>query len=141
MIRIQDIAVALFFVGCSTLQAQTVNTGATFGDVIPLNGTPSDLVLDEARQRVYMVNPSANRVDILSMGTRKLMKSVNTGTYPLSAAMSPDGAFLYVTCTQSASISVIDLGTDSSSRSVSLPAKPEGIAVGADGRVLITTQG
>ena len=141
MMRLQNIAIALFFVGCSPSQAQTVNTGATFGDVIPLNGTPSDLVLDEARQRVYMVNPTANRVDILSMGTRKLMKSVNTGTYPLSAAMSPDGAFLYVTCTQSASISVIDLGIDSSTRSVSLPAKPEGIAVGADGRVLITTQG
>ena len=120
---------------------QTVNTGGTFGSIISLNGSPSDLLIDEVRQRIYLVNSNANRIDMLDMGSKRLVKSVNTGAYPLSIAISPDNASLYVTCTQSASITVIDLGNDSPRQSVSLPAKPEGIAVGSDGRVLITTQG
>ena len=48
----------------SAAYAQT--TGATFGSVINLGGTPSDVVLDEARGRIYSVNSSANRVDIVS---------------------------------------------------------------------------
>jgi len=55
--------------------------------------------------------------------------------------MSPDGAYLYVTNNQSASLSVIDLGTRNVVQTLSLPARPEGVAVGADGRVLISTQG
>lgn len=135
----------LFRLGISvTLLASAVfaqTTGATFGTVINLGGTPSDVVLDEARGRIYSVNSAANRVDVLSMSERKLMKSITVGNFPLAAALSPDSAYLYVTNTQSATLSVIDLGSDGVTNTVSLGAKPEGVAVGADGRVLITTQG
>jgi YVTN family beta-propeller protein len=119
--------------------AQT--TGATFGEVISLGGTPSDIVLDEARQRLYLVNTNANRVDIYSYRDKAIIGSIRVGTSPLAAAMSPDGAYLYVTNNQSASLSVIDLGTRNVVQTLSLPARPEGVAVGADGRVLISTQG
>jgi len=135
----------LFRLGISvTLLASAVfaqTTGATFGSVINLGGTPSDVVLDEARGRIYSVNSSANRVDVLSLSERKLMKSISVGNFPLAAALSPDNAYLYITNTQSATMSVIDLGSDGVVNTVSLGAKPEGVAVGADGRVLITTQG
>ena len=111
--------------------AQT--TGATFGSVINLGGTPSDLVIDELRGRMYSVNSTANRIDVISLGERKVMKSIVVGNFPLAAALAPDSAFLYVTNTQSASLSVIDLGSDSVINTVSLPAKPEGVAAGADG--------
>ena len=123
----------------SALHAQT--TGASFGSVVNLGGTPSDIVLDEARGRIYTVNSTANRIDVLSLSERKLMKSITVGNFPLAASLAPDNAFLYVSNTQSASLSVIDLGSDSVINTVSLPAKPEGVSVGADGRVLITTQG
>jgi len=35
--------------------------GATFGDVVRLGGTPSDVVLDETRGRLYLVQQAANR--------------------------------------------------------------------------------
>ena len=123
----------------SALHAQT--TGASFGSVVNLGGTPSDIVLDEARGRIYTVNSTANRIDVLSLSERKLMKSITVGNFPLAASLAPDHAFLYVSNTQSASLSVIDLGSDSVINTVSLPAKPEGVSVGADGRVLVTTQG
>ena len=37
-------------------------TAATFGTVIPLpGGTPSDIVLDEQRQQLYVVNNKTNK--------------------------------------------------------------------------------
>jgi hypothetical protein len=42
--------------------AQTV--AATFGEVVQPGGTPSDVLLDEARGRLYIVNSAANRVDV-----------------------------------------------------------------------------
>jgi YVTN family beta-propeller protein len=117
------------------------NTGATFGTVVSLGGTPSDAIWDETRNRIYLINSAANRVDILDTTTNAVTKNIRVGTFPLAGALSMDGAFLYVTNTQSASLSVIDLGNDSVITTVSLAAKPEGVAVGADGRVLVTTQG
>jgi YVTN family beta-propeller protein len=141
--RLQLTAALLgFFIawmGSSAAFAQT--TGATFGSVINLGGTPSDVVIDDARSRIYSVNSTANRVDVLSLTEKKVLTRITVGNYPLAAALSPDKAFLYVTNTQSATLSVIDLGTDSVVNTVSLPAKPEGVAAGSDGRVLITTQG
>ncbi|HEV8145426.1 MAG TPA: hypothetical protein VGP79_03555 [Bryobacteraceae bacterium] len=118
-------------------------TGATFGDVIGLGGTPSDIVLDESRKRLYLVNANANRVDVWDYNAQALAGSIAVGSQPLAAAMSMDGALLYVTNNGSSSLSVIDLnsGFGSLLNTVSLPAKPEGVEVGFDGRVLICTDG
>jgi len=48
-------------------------------------------------------------------------------------AISMDGAFLFVTNQQSSSLSVIDLGTRAVVQTVTLPAAPQGVEVGADG--------
>jgi len=37
--------------------------GAAFGEVVQLGYTPSDIILDESRQCLYLVNTNANRVD------------------------------------------------------------------------------
>ena len=124
-----------------TLPAQ--NTGATFGDVIKLGATPSDVVLDESRGRLYLINSSANRVDVYSYTQNALLGSIKVGTLPYAGALSMDSAFLYVTNNTSSTLSVIDLGSGigSISASITLPAKPEGVEVGNDGRVLISTEG
>ena len=123
-------------------RAQT--TSATFGEVISLGGTPSDIVLDESRQRLYFVNSPGNRVDIYDYSAKNLLGSIGVGQAPLAAAMSMDNSFLYVTNHDSSSLSVINLnssGTGSLVATISLPAKPQGVEVGADGRVLICTDG
>ena len=121
------------------LRAQSV--GATFGHVIPLGGTPSDIVLDELRGRLYLVRTSAGRVDVYDYNVKQVVNSIQVGIQPLAAAMSPDSNYLYVTNNGSATLSVIDLGTGGIVQTVSLAGRPEGVAVGIDGRVLITTQG
>ncbi len=121
-----------------SLMAQTA---ATFGQVISLGATPADLVLDESRQRLYLVNQSANRVDIFSTTTNSVIGNISVGKGPLAAAMSMDTAYLYVTNAANSTVSVIDLNGGYVAQTVTMPAVPQGVAVGADGRALISTLG
>jgi len=115
--------------------------GEKFGTVVPLGGQPSHLVIDEQRHRIYAVSSGANRVLIYNYELGQQTGFIEVGVFPSGAAMSMDGKYLYVTNVQSASLSVVDLEGDRVVQTVSLPARPEGVAVGFDGRVLITTQG
>ncbi len=124
----------------SGLHAQT---NARFGDVIRLGNTPSDIVLDESRHRLYLVNSSGGSVDVYDYAAQTPIGSIVTGATPLAAAMSMDGAFLYVSNHDSSSLTAIKLGVGLGGvlATVPLPAKPQGVEVGADGRVLISTDG
>ena len=132
--------------GAILVQGARAQTSATFGQVIPLGGTaPSDIVLDESRQRLYLVNSSAGLVNVYDYSAQALIGSISVGTTPLGAAMSMDNEFLYVANHDSSSLSVINLGSTSgvpgAGVTVSLPAKPQGVEVGADGRAVICTDG
>src|SRR5262245_12063851 len=93
-------------IGATLARAQT---SATFGEVISLGATPSDIVLDESRQRLYLVNAPGNRIDIYDYVVRDIIGSIPVGQLPLSAAMSMDNVFLYVANHDSSSLSIIDL--------------------------------
>src|SRR6266576_3386682 len=93
------------------VRAQQQAPSATFGSIIGLGGAPSDIVLDELRSRLYLVNNHSNKVDIYGIAEKALIGSIPVGLVPLSGAISMDGAFLFVTNQQSSSLSVIDLGT------------------------------
>lgn len=131
------LGVALLF--CAVATAQT--TGATFGRVISLAGTPSDIVLDERRQQLYLVRQNANRVDVYDWVNDRILTGIPVGSGPVAASLSMDGDWLYVSNNGSSSLSVVDLRTYFVTSTVSLAAKPEGVEAGADGRVLITTEG
>lgn len=130
---------------CATLaQVLCAQTSAAFGEVISLGGTPSDVVLDESRQRLYFVNSAGNRVDVYDYSAKALIGSIAVGQNPLGGAMSMDNAILYVGNHDSASLSVIALGgagLGNVVNTVSLPAKPQGVEVGNDGRAVICTDG
>lgn len=118
-----------------TLQA------ATFGTVVQITGAPSDIVLDEGRNRVYVVNSTQNRIEVYAIRERRLLDSIPTDRQPVSAALSRSGKYLYVTSYAASVLDMIDLDSGTLVRRASLPAQPEGVAVGADERVLITTIG
>jgi YVTN family beta-propeller protein len=123
------------------LDAQTTLQAPTFGTVINLGYTPSDVVLDESRSQLYLVNSNGSKVDVVNTASNKLVRSILVGTMPLAAAMSPDNSTLYVTNSGVSTVSIIDLGSMAVVQTVSLPAKPQGVAVGGDGRALISTIG
>ena len=123
------------------LATAAVAAGATFGTVAPITGGATDLVLDEGRGRLYVVNSTQNRIDVYSTSQRRFLNPIPTSPFPLAAAISRSGASLYVTSYTGSSLDVVDLESMSVARRVILPASPEGVAVGADERVLITTIG
>src|SRR5258708_9897042 len=131
--RLLRVSILLSLLGLSSY-------GATFGTVTAALGA-ADMVLDQPRGRLYLVNSNLNRVQVYSIVQRTFLASITTGTQPLSGAMSPDGKFLYVTCFAQSSLNVIDLDRSTVTRRVSLPASPEGVAGGVDGKALITTIG
>ena len=114
---------------------------ATFGAVVPLTGGASDIALDEARGRIYLVNTNRNQIEVYAIAQRRFLAPITVDSTPLSAAMSRDGKLLFVTCNAAASLNVINLDTSTRVGRVSLPDKPEGVAVGNDNRALISTSG
>jgi len=69
--------------------------GATFGTVTPLTGGVVDIVLDNARQRLYLVGVP-DKIEVYSIPQRRFLTPIRTDSLPLSAAMSGDGKSLYV---------------------------------------------
>jgi len=132
------VALACLALPCARAQ-QT--TGATFGQVVSLGGTPSDIVLDESRNRLYIVNQNANRVDILDISANQVVNSIYVGSTPLAAAMSMDNSTLFVTNSGNPSLSVINLANGVVTQTVQLPSTPQGVEVGADGRALVSMVG
>ena len=130
-------AVRLFLSGVCMLSA----SGATLGRVVPLTTGASDLVLDDSRSRVYLIGSVLNQVQIYSIQKQAVQSTVATDATPLSAALSRDGNSLYVACYDASLLDVVDLNTLAVSAQIKLPGKPEGVAVGGDGRVLISTTG
>ena len=117
-------------------------TGATFGNVIQLaGGTPSDIVLDESRHLLYLVNNTTNLVYIFDYTSNQIVGSITVGANPLAGAMSMDSRYLYVTSAGTSSLNMIDLNADRVIQTVLLPSAPQGVEVGADGRVLVSMNG
>jgi YVTN family beta-propeller protein len=128
-----------FIVFISISVAQVTQQAATFGQIVNLGYTPSDVVLDESRGQLYVVNTNSNRVDIVNAASQKVTQSILVGKAPLAAAMSMDNSTLYVTNSGSSTVSIIDLKFASVTATVALPAVPQGVAVGGDGRALVST--
>jgi len=117
-------------------------SAATFGDVIRLaSGTPSDVVLDESRHRLYLVNNTNNQVNVLDYTSNQIVATIPVGSNPLAAAMSMDNNYLYVTSAGTSTLNQIDLNALKVNQTVLLPSAPQGVEVGSDGRVLVSMNG
>src|SRR5437870_4427016 len=114
---------------------------ANIGTVVPVLGTVADLIYDSARNLVYLANASRNEVDIYSVGERRLVGSIATGTLPSSLALSPDLNTLYVASAGSNTINTINLNSRQRGNDYNVGARPDAIAVGNDGKVVILGTG
>ena len=118
------------------------------GVVVPHTAPVADIALDEARNRLYVLNPTVNppTVDIYSTSTRPPSPAPGTASIavdpiPISMAMSRSGQYLYVACYSSAALDIVDLNTLAVVGTVRLAANPEAVVVGYDEKVLISTIG
>jgi len=70
--------------------------GASFGTVVPINGTVSDIALDERRNVVWAANFSAYRIEQVYIPNQTLLAPLSVPMPPSAVALSPDHRFLVV---------------------------------------------
>src|ERR1700682_5704464 len=69
---------------------------ATFGSVVPIHGTVSDIALDERRNVVWAANFSAYRVEKVDIANKSLLTALIVPMPPSAVALSPNHRFLVV---------------------------------------------
>lgn len=127
----------------------TLSAGAsaqTFGKVVALGGHSADLVLDEPRRLLYVANFTANRVDVVSIDSATVERSINVASQPSSLALSPDGKYLVVghygnfaaPDSPRNALTVIEVDTRNR-QTFALSDPPFGVAFGIDGKALVVT--
>lgn len=84
---------------------------------------------------VYVVNRTSDLVSVLDPTTGNNVGTIalNSGDFPVDAALSPNGKTLYVANHFGNSIAVIDTATRTVTNTISIGSGPQGIAVSPDG--------
>ena len=67
---------------------------ATFGTVVPIGGTPSDIALDEARGVLYIADFGCACIDVMRLSDNSIQSSINVASFPAAIALSPNGQYL-----------------------------------------------
>jgi YVTN family beta-propeller protein len=90
----------------------------------------------------YVVNQTAGTVSVVNLQSNATVTSINVGTTPYAAALSPDGKKLYVAnnATASSSISVITVG-GSVAGPFGVGVNPYGVALTPDGKNFYVANG
>jgi uncharacterized protein (TIGR03437 family) len=78
------------------------------GTIVPINGVGVDLLLDQARQRLYIANYTQDQIEVYSIPDQAFLPPVRVGNRPLSMAM-PNPSTLVVANSGAERISVVDL--------------------------------
>ncbi|MGB7762900.1 MAG: hypothetical protein WBL61_23905 [Bryobacteraceae bacterium] len=72
------------------------SVAATFGTVVPIGGTASDIALDEARGVLYIADFTCACIDVMSLTDYSISTSMSVAPFPAGIAMSPNGQYLVV---------------------------------------------
>ncbi len=107
-----SIGLALLTAGAGRALA---TTSGLFGTVVPIGGTPSDIVLDEQRGVLYIADFGSSTIDILTLADNTVHSSINVAPFPAAIAMSPNGTYLV-------SVHYANYGTSGSGLSTTVPA-------------------
>lgn len=106
---------------------------------IPVGRRPRGLALSHDGARLLVATSGDDRIDVLDLGTRKVVAHVPSGPDPERFALSPDGRRLYVANEADAKVSSVDITARRILAEVGVGAEPEGIAVSPDGRWVVAT--
>ncbi|MEQ1883423.1 MAG: hypothetical protein ABL967_00050 [Bryobacteraceae bacterium] len=73
-----------------------VGRAATFGSVVPVRGTVSDIALDESRHAVYAANFTAYRIEVIDISLRTIRTTISVSRPPSAIALSPNSRYLVI---------------------------------------------
>jgi DNA-binding beta-propeller fold protein YncE len=100
------------------------------GVIFPIETVPTaaeglqDILVDETRDRVYVLNSGYNRIEVFDRKKQKFGSSIEVGQLPHKMTMGGDGSTLYVANTGGESVSIVNLDLGKTTGSVAFPAIP-----------------
>jgi hypothetical protein len=97
--------------------------GGTTGNTAGNEGL-QDIVLDEARGRLYITNSGYNRIEVFDTQQQIFLNPIPVGQMPHQMAMGTDGNTLYVGNTGGESIGIVDLNAQQVTGGVVFPPVP-----------------
>jgi hypothetical protein len=110
-----------------------------------------DILLDEARNRIYITNSGYNRIEVFDTQKRAFLAPIPAGQLPHQMALGLDGSTLYVTTTGGESIMILDLNLQQPVGTITFPPIPRagnaavtfvrGMALGLSGPQLVMSNG
>jgi hypothetical protein len=116
---------------------------------VPVTGTFTAVMIDDACRYVYMLNRDLHRVDVFSLHSLTFEESIQVGSMPTGLDITPDGLTMYVANGGGNNVSVVDLAQRIERGKITLiQTHPSGhwinrmggtVAVGNNGRLLVTT--
>jgi hypothetical protein len=127
--------------------------GIIFPRPVSLNNNQGlqELILDEARGRLYITNSGFNRLEIFDTNQQRFLEPLEIGQLPRSMAMSLDGSTLYIGNTGGESIAVVDLDSLTVTGGIEFPpipragnqnpVQPVALAMGLSGLQFIMSNG
>ncbi len=86
----------------------------------------------------YVTNFDAQNVSVIATSTNTVVATVPVGTQPIAVALTPDGAFAYVT-NSSGSVSVLSTASNTVVATVPVGSLPFGVAITPDGAFAYVT--
>src|ERR1035438_7332519 len=93
--RVNVLITSLLLLGAGSL-AEPKAAAATFGQLVAIGGSASDMALDEGHGYLYIADFGAGVIDVMSLADNTIHSQINVTAQPSSLAISPDGQFLLV---------------------------------------------
>lgn len=81
----------------------------------------------------YITNNYANTVSIIDLSTNTVVKTLNVGNWPVTAAINPTNNQVYITNSASQSVSVINTVSNTVKTTINVGSYPFGVYVSRDG--------
>jgi DNA-binding beta-propeller fold protein YncE len=96
----------------------------------------SQLAVDQARSRAFVVDRAADRVVIVDLAGNglRVLGDIRTAREPFGVAVTPDGKTLLVTTVADRALTAYDAHTSSELWQAELAPEPRGVAISADGK-------
>jgi YVTN family beta-propeller protein len=121
----------------SVIDAQT---NATVGEPIALESLPQGIAIVPGGL-AYVAEPADNTVTVINPVTRKKVKTVPVGEFPLFVAVSPDGKTVYVTDGETEDVTLIDTATNTKLGSIPVGGRPFNLAFAPNGKFAYVSVG
>lgn len=106
-----------------------VRTPDQIGSVFPVDGYLTDLLVDDARGRIYLVNSANNQLEVFSLTERRFLAPVPVGSIPKAVTFNSDRSQLIVASLGSEYMVKLNANTLEQLAVVSVPHVPASASV------------